>query len=118
MRPPAPGLTNDQQITLDVPRREPRAPTRLELSIEIAQAKRKRPEDGRKQQDIDAPDDPQNQRPKVVPAEERSEPFDGVKQWMFHGSLTRVSGETQTLNSAALTARFDGETTPVTGAMN
>jgi hypothetical protein len=55
------------------------APTRFGLSIEIEQAKRKCPEDGRNQQDIDAPNDPQNQRPKVVPAEERSEPFDGVK---------------------------------------
>jgi hypothetical protein len=52
---------------------------RFGLSIEIAQAKHKRPEDGREQQDIDAPNHPQNQRPKVVPAEERSEPFDGVK---------------------------------------
>jgi hypothetical protein len=67
--------------------------TRFEPLIEIVQAKRKRPEDGRKQQNIDTPHDPQNQRPKVVPAEERSEPLDGVKQWMFHGSLARVSGE-------------------------
>jgi hypothetical protein len=68
---------------------------RFERSIEIAQAKHKRPEEGRKQQDIDAPNHPQNKRPKVVPAKVRSEPLDGIKQWMLHGyHHARVSGET------------------------
>jgi hypothetical protein len=52
---------------------------RFELSIQIAQARHKSPEDARKKQDIDAPNHAQYQRPKVVPAKERSEPLDWVK---------------------------------------
>jgi hypothetical protein len=71
----------------------------------------KRPEHERKQQDIDAPNHPQNQRSKVVPANERSEPIDEVKQWMFHGCHTRVLVKTQ--RNSGVNRTLDDETNQV-----
>lgn len=63
--------------------------TRFELSTEIAQTIHNRPEQERKQQNIDAPHHPKNQRPKVVLVKVRSESLDEVKQWNLHGR-TRI----------------------------
>jgi hypothetical protein len=85
------------------------------LEFQLKQTIHKRPEHERKQQDIDAPHHPQNQRPKIVPAKESSEPLDGVKQWMFYSCHTRVSGETQ-WNSRGVNRTLDDETNQVAGA--
>ena len=92
---------------------DPGAPSALEFQLN--QTIYNRPEHERNQQDIDAPHHPQNQRPKIVPAKESSEPLDGVKQWMFHGCHTRVSGKTQ-WNSGGVNRTLDDETNHVAGA--
>jgi hypothetical protein len=83
---------------LAMPLGDPDSPRELQalgISIEIAQTIiHKHPEHERNQQDIDAPNHPQNQRPKIVPAKERSEPLDEVKQWMLHRCQTHVPVKT------------------------
>jgi hypothetical protein len=90
--------------------------TRFELSTEIAQTIHNRPEHERKQQDIDAPHHPQNQRPKVVLANERSEPIDEVKQWMLHGSHTRVF-RGNLMEFMGVDRILSGETNQIAGAL-
>jgi hypothetical protein len=76
-------------------RRATREPYALGISIEFAQTnKHKHPEHERNQQDIDAPNHPQNQRPKVVLVKDRSAPLDEVNQWMLHRCHTHVPVET------------------------